>query len=300
MKIREILEWLDMNEVSYYSGGDENAEINSFSSLSNYKPGSVTWIKKQDNYDKAGRPVNISLAVIQSDCNVDFDNYISCENSKEVFFAILHHFWGKKMKNGFVGEGTVTVGVVDISPEAYIGYNCSLVGNIKIGARTVIENNVSITGDVIIGNDCHIQSGVVIGIDGFGYSRDSVSGRKAMIEHFGGVRIGNDCFIGSHTNIARGTIDDTVIGNGVKIAPSTHIGHNNIIEDDATVICSNLFGSVHTGAEAYIVSSTIENQRNVGANTVIGMGSVVDSDIPDNVIAYGTPAKVRRENNSGL
>ena len=241
MKIREILEWLDMNEVSYYSGGDENAEINSFSSLSNYKPGSVTWIKKQDNYDKAGRPVNISLAVIQSDCNVDFDNYISCENSKEVFFAILHHFWGKKMKNGFVGEGTVTVGVVDISPEAYIGYNCSLVGNIKIGARTVIENNVSITGDVIIGNDCHIQSGVVIGIDGFGYSRDSVSGRKAMIEHFGGVRIGNDCFIGSHTNIARGTIDDTVIGNGVKIAPSTHIGHNNIIEVPITQDIYNIF-----------------------------------------------------------
>ena len=69
---------------------------------------------------------------------------------------------------------------------------------------------------------------------------------------------------------------------------------------NATLICSKLFGSVETGSEAYIVSSTIQNQSKVGANTVIGMGSVVTKPIPDNVVAYGIPAKVIKENDTDL
>lgn len=121
-----------------------------------------------------------------------------------------------------------------------------------------------------------------------------------MVNHFGGVNIGNDVFIGSHVNIARGTLDDTIIGNGVKIAPSTHIGHNNIIGDNTAIICSTLYGSVKTGEKSYITASTVENQMTIGDNTVIGMGSVVTRPIGDNVIAYGIPAKTVKENNSGL
>lgn len=35
--------------------------------------------------------------------------------------------------------------------------------------------------------------------------------------------------------------------------------------------------------------------KRVGNNTVIGMGAVVLNDIPDNVVAYGSPCKVIRE-----
>ena len=119
-----------------------------------------------------------------------------------------------------------------------------------------------------------------------------------MVTHFGGVQIGDNVFIGSHVNIARGTIDDTIIHNGVKIAPSTHIGHNNNIGENATIICSNLYGSVRIGNDSYITASTIQNQCVIGSHTVIGMGSLVTRDIPDNVIAFGIPAKVQKENNS--
>lgn len=300
MKISDILSWLDTTDMGYDFHGDDSVEISAFSSLSNYKPGSITWIKKEENYDIEGRPDNITFAVVQKSCEVDFNNYISSINSKEVFFSILRNFWGRNIPKGFVGDGTFIKGKTVISSDTYIGYNCSIIGDIKIGKGTVIENNVSITGNVVIGDNCYIQSGVVIGIDGFGYSKDFLSGKKIMVEHFGGVKIGNDCFIGSHVNIARGTIDDTIIGNGVKIAPSTHIGHNNVIADNVTIICSNLFGSVHIGPESYIVSSTIENQHSIGSNSVVGMGSVVVNDIPSNVIAYGSPAKVIRNNDSRL
>ena len=116
-----------------------------------------------------------------------------------------------------------------------------------------------------------------------------------MIKHYGSVRIGDDVFIGSHVNIARGTIDDTVIHSGVKIAPTTHIGHNNIVGENATIICSQLFGSVCTGEDAYITSSVVRNQCKVGKNTMIGMGSVVTKDIMDNNVAIGSPARVIRK-----
>ena len=75
---------------------------------------------------------------------------------------------------------------------------------------------MSIVNKVSIGSNCVIQSGVVIGHDGFSYSEDPER-NKRMIKHHGGVVIGNDVFVGSNTAIARGTIDDTVIGDGTKI-----------------------------------------------------------------------------------
>lgn len=300
MKIAEILSWLTRQGYDYRFIGDGGAEIRGFSALANYKDKTLTWIKKEENYDALNRPRNISCAVIQSGVNVDFENAIITDSSKEIFFAILHEFWGEKKKEGLIGEGTVISEQAVIDPTVTMGCNCSIVGDIVIGAHTIIEHNVVIQGSVRIGEGCHIQSEAVIGIDGFGYSKDPHTGSKKMVEHFGGVEIGNNVFIGSHVNIARGTIDDTVIGNGVKIAPSTHIGHNNIIGENATIICSTLYGSVKTGSGSYITASTIQNQTEIGEHTVVGMGSVVMKPIGDNVIAYGIPAKVAGPNESGL
>lgn len=300
MKIGEIVSWLNDQNKRYVFKGSEEQDIHGFASLSNYKAGCITWIKKQESYNAEGRPEDIALAVIQSGVEVNIKNVITTDNSKELFFDILNHFWGSESIQGHIGDGTFVSENANIDPTATIGCNCSIVGDVFIGAHTVIEHNVVIQGNVRIGSDCHIQSGSVIGIDGFGYTQDSITKKKTMVEHFGSVIIGDDVFIGSHVNIARGTIDDTVIEDGVKIAPSTHIGHNNHVGENATIICSNLYGSVCTGAGAYVTASTIENQLRIGENTVVGMGSVVTKSIESNVIAYGIPAKVMKTNDSGL
>lgn len=300
MKLERILGWLKSSGYDFVFSGDDQVEIDGFSSLLHYRENSLTWIKREENYSNAGQALNIACGVVQSGVKVNFKNKIVTDNSKEIFFSILHEFWGEKEIEGVVGEGTVISDNVSIDPTAIIGCNCSIAGNVVIGAHTVIENNVVIQGRVQIGRNCHIQSLASIGISGFGYSQEPGTKKKTMIEHFGGVCIGDDVFIGSHVNIARGTIDDTMIGNRVKIAPSTHIGHNNVIEDDTAVICATLYGSVKIGKGSYITASTIENQMTIGDNTVIGMGSVVTKPIGDNVIAYGIPAKSVKENDSGL
>jgi acetyltransferase-like isoleucine patch superfamily enzyme len=44
------------------------------------------------------------------------------------------------------------------------------------------------------------------------------------------------------------------------------------------------------------MGTNILNQVKIGKNTIIGSGSVVTKDIPDNVVAYGSPCKVIRDN----
>lgn len=300
MRIEIILEWLEERDYDFVFVGNKQKEIVGFSSLANYKEDSLTWIKREENYNGLKSPGNISCAVVERGINIDLKNMIITDNSKKVFFAILHEFWGEKSMEGFIGQGSVISECAEIDSTVTVGCNCTIDGRVIIGAHTTIEHNVVIQGNVRIGKNCHIQSEAVIGIDGFGYSIEQDSGKKRMIEHFGGVVIGNDVFIGSQVNIARGTIDDTVIGNGVKIAPSSHIGHNNVVGDNTTIICSSLYGSAETGAGSYITASTIKNQTRIGEHTVIGMGSVVTKDIGDNLVAYGIPAKAVKINESKL
>lgn len=300
MKVEDILNWLDSEGYAYAFTGKRDAVIGGFSSLANYRENTITWIKDERNCRSSGRRGGIACAVVKKGVKADCLSVIETGNPKEVFFAILHHFWGEKRTGGSVGEGTVLSAEAVVDPTAVIGCNCSIVGDIRIGAHTVIEHNVVIQGRVRIGDNCYIQSGAVIGIAGFGFSKDAETKRRTRVEHFGGVEIGDDVFIASHVNIERGTIDDTVIGSGVKIAPSTLIAHNNEIGEDTIIISSALYGSVKVGARSYIAASTIENQMVIGDDTVIGMGSVVNTPIGDHVIAYGTPARVVRENDSDL
>lgn len=166
-----------------------------------------------------------------------------------------------------------------------------------IGDNVVIKNNVSIEGKVIIGNNTIIHSGVVIGTDGFGYYQNE-EGKNIKVPHYGGVVIGEYVEIGANTCIDRGTLDDTVIGNYVKIDNLCHIGHNCVIEDNSSIVAlSMLGGSAEISKNSYIAPGVmIKNQLKIGENSLIGMGAVVTKDVEKNKVVAGVPAKVIREN----
>lgn len=300
MKAAEILNWLTKQGYEYKFTGDSRTEIESFSALANYKDKSLTWIKKEENYDALNRPQHISCAVIQSGINVDFENAIITDNSKEVFFAILHEFWGEKKKEGNIGEGTVISDKVVIDPTVTIGCNCSIVGDIVIGAHTVIENNIVIQGNVSIGKDCIIHSGTVIGVDGFGYCFDG-NGMIWKAEHFGGVEIGNAVEIGANTCIDRGTIDNTIIGDHSKIDNLVHIAHNAYIGKSVCIVAGAvLCGSVKVKDGAYVApGGIVKNQIEIGSNGFVGLGAVVTRAVENNEVVIGVPAKPIRKFRKG-
>lgn len=93
-----------------------------------------------------------------------------------------------------------------------------------------------------------------------------------------GARIGNNIIL----NTAASVDHDCSIGNGVHIAPG-----------------SRLSGNVCVGNATWIgIGSVIRELIHIGDNVLIGAGSLVLKDIPDNVVAYGSPARIIGANNT--
>jgi UDP-perosamine 4-acetyltransferase len=108
--------------------------------------------------------------------------------------------------------------------------------------------------------------------------------------------IAADVEIGRGVTIAMGAI----ISTGVKIADDVIIGTGAIVDHEDEIGehaylgagCS-LAGKVIVKRSALIgIGSVIREELTIGENSVIGAGSVVLEDVPDNVLAAGTPARV--------
>lgn len=291
MIISEILEFLRGKGIPFTFTGDETATVEGFSSLGHYKPGSFTWIKKQGNIPEGFDLSQITLAFVSQDVDAGpAPNVIHTAASKRAFFSTMEHFYAQEEDRPAVGQFTYISPKVKMGKNVRIGHNCTLDGDITIGDGTVIWNNVVIVNRVTIGNDCEIQSGTIIGHDGFGYTEDAFH-TKTMVAHFGGVVIGDRVHLGMNNVIARGVIDDTVIGDGAKFSDLCHIGHNNRIGQNCTLINTAVFGSCDIGDNAYIVYSVIKNQSRIGAGAFVGMSSNVLRDVPPGVTVVGNPAR---------
>ena len=295
MILEKIVSWLNENGYNFSFAGDKQTEVLGFASLQSCRKKDITWIKNKENYEKCGDKSQIKIAVVQKGLNLDVPNQIVSDRSKEVFFEILHHFWGSSYKNSYIGEGTYISEDAEIDSTVYIGRNCSISGNVKIADNTVIEDNVTIK-NATIGSGCLIHSGAVIGEDGFGFSFNE-EGIPVKIEHFGGVRIGNNVEIGANACIDRGTIDNTVINDDVKIDNLVHIAHNVILNKGAVVVAGAIIcGSTEIGKNSYVApGGIIKNQLQVGDNAFIGMGAVVTKSIDENNLVAGVPAKTIRK-----
>jgi len=91
----------------------------------------------------------------------------------------------------------------------------------------------------------------VIGGDGFGFAPDKHRPDRfwSKIPQFGGVAIGNDVEIGANTTVDRGALEDTRIGDGVKLDNQIQIGHNTQIgAHTAMAGCVGVAGSATIGA----------------------------------------------------
>ncbi len=214
---------------------------------------------------------------------------IRVKNPALSFIDIIHLFYPEKKhcetihpsavvaeniklgNNVEIGPHSVIENSVKIGNSVRIGAGSFIGNNTKIGNGTNISPNVSIYHDITIGNNCIIDSGTVIGADGYGLISDNHTHYK--IPHIGSVSIENNVWIGSNCSIDRGTLSNTVIGSGSKLDNLIHIAHNVIIGKNCLMAAQ-----VGIAGSTYIEDNvTLAGQVGIVGHLTIGRGSIVAS-----------------------
>jgi len=149
--------------------------------------------------------------------------------------------------------------------------------------RTAIVND-----NVQLGNGNRIGAYSVIGSFG------EIRGMKP--EDFKGkVVIGDNNVISELVTIQTPVDGVTRIGSNNIITAHSHIGHDAEIGDWCEVCISCVGGYAKVKDFARIkMWSVIRNRKTVGSRAIVGMGSVVVSDIPDEAVVFGNPAKPKK------
>jgi UDP-3-O-[3-hydroxymyristoyl] glucosamine N-acyltransferase len=222
---------------------------------------------------------------------------ILVDNPRLAFIRIVNRLKNKKEeeKKMFIGISPTAA----ISESAKIGSNCYIgnfvvIGdNCSIGDNTVIADRVSLVQNCDISRDCVIQSGATIGSDGFAFERDHDSLDLEGFPHLSGVRIGNNVEICANTSIARGSLSDTVIGDGTKLDALVHVAHNVVIGRNCELTAGTIIGGSTTiGDTSWMgLNCTLKNKINVGSKVIVGCGAAVIKDVADEDIVAGVPAK---------
>lgn len=186
-----------------------------------------------------------------------------------------------------------------IDPAASVGPHCVIGDRVQIGAHTVIGAGSVIGEDSRIGEYCRIysrvtlyhgirlgdrviiHSGAVIGADGFGLAHDGQQWIK--IPQIGRVIVGDDVEIGANTTIDRGALQDTVIGQGVKIDNLVQIGHNVKIGDHTAMAgCVGIAGSTEIGRHCMIGgSASISGHLEIADGVILTGTSAVGQSISE-------------------
>ncbi len=183
---------------------------------------------------------------------------------------------------------------VIVEPLTVIGPNVEIGSGTVIGAGAVIGADVKIGRDCNVGAHCAIQCALIgnsvlihpgcnIGQDGYGFVFFGPEGHL-KVPQTGRVLIQNDVEIGAGTTIDRGSLRDTVIGEGTKIDNQVQIGHNVSIGRRCLLAAQiGLAGSLTIGDNVAIgAKAGLNNHIKIGDGAQIAAMSAVKDDIPAN------------------
>jgi UDP-3-O-[3-hydroxymyristoyl] glucosamine N-acyltransferase len=206
-----------------------------------------------------------------------------------------------------VVDPTATLGEgVAVGPHVVVGPRC------RVGGRTTLRAGVVLDEGAAVGDDCYLFPGVVIGPncvigarsiihpnavvggEGFGF----VAGEDYVTKQpqFGRVVVGTDCEIGACCTLDRGTFDDTVLGDDVKLDNLVQVGHNVRIGSHVQVSAQTAFaGRAEIGDYALIAGQVgIYNGIRVGERGRVKARAGVLRNVPPGGDVWGHPARGSR------
>lgn len=185
-----------------------------------------------------------------------------------------------------IGEGvrvfahSVIEAGVTLEEGVQIGPGCTIGAGSRIGRGSRLDARVTLYPGCTLGERVLVQSGAVLGSEGFGFL-PLADHSWIKIPQSGGLQVGNDVEIGANTTIDRGTLDPTVIEDGVKLDNLIHIAHNvRVGRHTAIAACVGIAGSAKIGAHCQIGGAAgILGHLEIPDFTTIGPMTLVMSSI---------------------
>ena len=299
-------------ELAEYVGGrvfgDPNVAIRSASTLGRAEKGDISFLTNR-KYSKQLKTTRASAVIVGKETPNASVPLLIAEDPYYAFMQVmvLLHGHRKHKKVGISTHSSIAdtakIGAdchihdfATIADEARIGDGCIIypgvyVGQgVHIGNDTIIYPNVTIYDGCKIGNRVIINANSTIGEDGFGYA--SHKGMHHKIPQIGTVIIEDDAEIGALCGIERGTLGDTVIGQGSKLGDLIAVGHGSKIGAHSLLVAQvGIAGSTSLGHHCIIGGQGgIVGHINIGNNVTIAAKSGVINNDPDGKVVLGAPA----------
>ena len=153
-------------------------------------------------------------------------------------------------------------------------------------------NPIKISPDVVLGKDVVLNDFINL----YGCTIGDGTKIGPFVEVQKNAIIGKQCKISSHTFICEGVTieDDVFVGHGVmfindKYPRATSESGGLQTEEDWEVVPTLVKRGASIGSNATLLCGIT-----VGADAIVGAGSVVINDVPDKVIVAGNPARIIR------
>jgi len=195
-----------------------------------------------------------------------------------------------------------------IHPTAQIDPSARVGARVSIGAYSIIGADVDIGAGTSVGPHCVINGPTRIGIDNRIYSHAAL-GSDPQDKKFADERtelvIGDRNTIREFTTFSRGTADGggvTTIGNDNWIMAYVHIAHDCQVGSN-TIFANNATLAGHAVIEDWVILggfAGVHQFCRIGAHAFIGMGSLINGDVPPFVMVADKYAKPRGINAEGL
>lgn len=297
--------------------GDDSIAITSIATLSEAKEGQVSFLSNhkyaaQAHISKASAIIvgrnflpkaSLSTTLIRVDAP-----YLAFTALQEVQ-ARTKSLVKKGMENPhFIGDGATVGADCYIGAFAYIGHGCSIGDRVRIYPHTYVGDNCVIESDTIIyagarlhegtqvGRYCTIQSGAVIGSEGFGFAPRK-DGSFQKVPQLGHVTIQDHVDIGANTTIDCGTVGTTLIESGVKIDNLVQVAHNVKIGKDTVIAAqTGISGSTSIGQNVLIGGQVgTVGHIHIADRTRVGARAGVTKDTKSNQTLFGVPAIDRQQ-----
>jgi UDP-3-O-[3-hydroxymyristoyl] glucosamine N-acyltransferase len=287
----EIAEFLNLR----LDGGD--FLVRAPCSLARIKDASFLYLSEPDVLAKgalAGRRDVLVLAPKKVDVPEGRFAVLVTRNPKLDFIRVVNEFFVEFDRTQIAGSAKIHPGA-RLGKNISVGEHCVIGPEVAVGSNTKLANNVVVTGRVEIGKDCVVKDNATIGSEGYDFELDE-GGHPIHCPHMGIIRIGHRVWIGANSSIESAALDDTVIGDGVKIDDLVQIGYNSEVGAGCMITAGVIVSRyVRIGEGTWLApNASIRERITIGKNALIGTGAVVVKNVGDGVVVVGNPAKVLR------